>query len=786
MKQKLTFIHTLHDLYNLLGAVTLSLCISLILNDFLTINKHGILFVIFSFIVIFLFRFVADNRKKVMAYFILFSLLFLTYIILTLSDFSFTHLFQNTISYASGNYAGDTPGYYSVFLVFFVSFIISFSCYFSYKIERLRPYFSIPFFTALIICPFYKLDLSKLTLFFILLYLLISLATISQKHNKSINEEHSKLALYLLPFCLFMTVFIMLVPTKTEPLQWKFVFTIIDATSEVANKLISQVKFRFGNNASYNISFTGYADNGELGGGVIPSDRIQLHIKGKKAPQDLYLVGSIYDTYTGHGWEKSSDEVSLYPDYKLDTFELFQALSQSDMSIEDQKDFINIQNAELSYQDIYTQTIFYPQKNLNINLYDSYNSEYIGSNVLFKRIYLKDIAYETKYLTIDYSNPYFIDLCKNKTAVTESKTSLDIIHYASDTFGHSPAIQSLFVDEDMDFLLEERKNDIYSAYTSLPASTPSSIKELAHALTDQYENSYDKSKAIEQYLNSFSYTYIPQVPSEDVDYVEYFLFESKSGFCTYFASSMAVLLRSIDIPARYVEGFVVNYESKIASHTYEIPAAEAHAWCEVYFDDIGWVPFEPTAKYLDSRYQVYETIAPGHQDASMNIPFINENNPEDIPDQLTDSEDNNDTTWNYKPFLLVFLYAIALLLVFFISYYFILSFQRKKRYVKSDEKEKLTLWLKQAIRTIELTHNIKIDMHSPSYLFDELSTYSSHLQIDWAKLKDIYLKQRFSPYMPNEEELTLYQKTCKQIETDFFEHTRFFNRLYFKMFQTLI
>lgn len=73
MKQKLTYIHTLSDLYTLLGSVILSLCISLSLNDFFSLSNSPVFFILFTFLFIFLFRFIADNHNKIMAYFILYK-----------------------------------------------------------------------------------------------------------------------------------------------------------------------------------------------------------------------------------------------------------------------------------------------------------------------------------------------------------------------------------------------------------------------------------------------------------------------------------------------------------------------------------------------------------------------------------------------------------------------------------------------------------------------------------------------------------------------------------------
>jgi hypothetical protein len=76
--------------------------------------------------------------------------------------------------------------------------------------------------------------------------------------------------------------------------------------------------------------------------------------------------------------------------------------------------------------------------------------------------------------------------------------------------------------------------------------------------------------------------------------VDYFLFEAPGGFCSYYASAMAVMLRTLGVPARVATGYAMGVYDQ-ARGAYRVPAAAAHAWVEAYFAGFGWVEFEPTA-----------------------------------------------------------------------------------------------------------------------------------------------------------------------------------------------
>ncbi|MGZ3476782.1 MAG: transglutaminase family protein [Polyangiales bacterium] len=83
------------------------------------------------------------------------------------------------------------------------------------------------------------------------------------------------------------------------------------------------------------------------------------------------------------------------------------------------------------------------------------------------------------------------------------------------------------------------------------------------------------------------------------DPIAEFLFEKKRGYCEYFASSLAVLLRLEGVPTRFVTGFNVGSDNKVGEH-YEVHDADAHAWVEAYVEGRGWLVADPTpaADYL--------------------------------------------------------------------------------------------------------------------------------------------------------------------------------------------
>jgi hypothetical protein len=133
---------------------------------------------------------------------------------------------------------------------------------------------------------------------------------------------------------------------------------------------------------------------------------------------------------------------------------------------------------------------------------------------------------------------------------------------------------------------------IQQRYITLPPQVPERVYALARELTSTAPTPFDEAKAIETYLRkTYPYSLDIPMPPAGADVADYFLFNLKTGYCDYYATAMAVLARSVGLPARLVMGY--------ASGNYNYSTAEAHAWVEIYFPGTGWVEFEPTANQLE-------------------------------------------------------------------------------------------------------------------------------------------------------------------------------------------
>ncbi|MDF2714578.1 MAG: transglutaminase protein, partial [Paenibacillus sp.] len=150
-------------------------------------------------------------------------------------------------------------------------------------------------------------------------------------------------------------------------------------------------------------------------------------------------------------------------------------------------------------------------------------------------------------------------------------------------------------------------------YFFLPETLPNRVRELAQQVTASGTNMYDKVKLLERYLNStYPYTNTPDLSKgRSRDFVDRFLFEVKEGYCDYYSTAMAVMARSLGIPARWVKGYtpgasamaedMLNFPEELidpdGAGEYTVRNSDAHSWVEIYFPGYGWIPFEPTAGF---------------------------------------------------------------------------------------------------------------------------------------------------------------------------------------------
>lgn len=138
----------------------------------------------------------------------------------------------------------------------------------------------------------------------------------------------------------------------------------------------------------------------------------------------------------------------------------------------------------------------------------------------------------------------------------------------------------------------EYPREVTERYTQLPASTSDRVAERTREIAVDAETPYETAAVVEQWLES-NRAYSLDIDRPSGDIVEAFLFEMDRGYCTYYATAMVGMLRSVDVPARLAVGYTPG-EPVEDGEGYAVRGTNSHAWVEVYVPEYGWVQFDPT------------------------------------------------------------------------------------------------------------------------------------------------------------------------------------------------
>lgn len=440
---------------------------------------------------------------------------------------------------------------------------------------------SLSFIAAVIVLRFYKVEIQPFLLMFLLFFAITSCSEfVHVSYYKS--KLDSRRTLGMLPVFLVMLLVCMLLPVKDTPFDWSFLTDPVTSAYQSVRALCEDVSDSIrgeGSLFSYESAGIGNEDESTLGGTLEQSDRVLLKVKGNRSiGHAVYLNGSISDTYTGAGWKKDAVKESTKEcEYKLAAQEIAYAMNTLNYSTIEDEIVMQERTLDLKFGRMRTKTLFYPEY-LNTLSFTSKGADINDDtvNILFKRARKRNYEYRVLYKDVNLYSHYVTDYLK----------TLDGFEY--------PAGE-----------LRDYAENIKEKYTKLPDSLPEQVVELAKQVTKDEQNDYERMKAICGYLKTLNYSKdVDDVP-ENTDFVEHFLFDTRKGYCTYFATAAAVLGRSAGIPTRYVEGLTVPKDCEQEDGYYLVDGTCAHAWCEAYFEGFGWVIFDATPGYGEEGESVW-------------------------------------------------------------------------------------------------------------------------------------------------------------------------------------
>ncbi len=390
-----------------------------------------------------------------------------------------------------------------------------------------------------------------------------------------------------------------LIPDGTT-FDYEEVFTgIQDAGFKAAEKLENAFDFNFGTSASKSRNeYFSYSQYGDNSGGIgisepSDSDRPVLDVVLEKNDIPVYLRGDVGVNFTGTGWTALRDEyetASGWDKIKDFYFETQYQIARQKMvrTGYDPDEFLPLQKVSVTYRQK-TNVIFQALAPYELNYRESDFLDSYGDTVYRVKKgsgYLN--TYETLALTpnMDYSQLYaFFNASPSfswymgEWNVPGGLSNQQYLQYIVDYEEYIKGLYRTNSYENIDRLINELTSGGY--FFGIGENT-------ARLKTAEGVCRYFKE--------NFTYSLTVDNGSDDV-VLDNFLYNTKEGHCALFATSAVLALREMGVPARYVTGYVVSGEGNYTSEGYlhTLREKDLHAWIEVYFDGIGWLPFDPTA-----------------------------------------------------------------------------------------------------------------------------------------------------------------------------------------------
>ena len=437
------------------------------------------------------------------------------------------------------------------------------------------------------------LPLFAIALSFVYIFLVLGERLVA-RYLTYIKIDLSKVMLHLAPLLLLYLIIIANVPVSDKPV--KVHETIITTVKSTVTEWYRDIRHWLAPDGGvFEVAMQGYSEDTGFGGVKQGKDVVSLQVSSQRPlGQRLYLRGNWKNIYTGRNWEESLESTDIYqtyPEDKMDWAELMYAMYRYD-KCNSFEELVAIDSMDILYKDIETSSLFLPLKSTYIRANMVLDTE-TPENLNFKDLMRDGNRYYFASLKLNYLSDRWKSFVSQEQQYKYSSVNLvDVQDYREQIQSHGTSIglDCYFNNED---IFRKRAEYIKSQFTNLPDDLPKRVAELSQDITKDCKTPIEKCNAIEAYLESYRYTMQPKQVSKGEDLVDGFLFDTREGYCTYFASAMAVMVRTLGIPSRYVQGFAVgtgvNRNSK-----YNVKSSSAHAWVEVYIEGIGWLTYDPT------------------------------------------------------------------------------------------------------------------------------------------------------------------------------------------------
>lgn len=388
-----------------------------------------------------------------------------------------------------------------------------------------------------------------------------------------------------------------------------------------------------------------------------------------------------------------------------------------------------------------------------------------------------------EYVPITYkSNSY-------KMIESEVQSKKESVYQKLEAKGTQTAKETLEEINELEEIENKYSEYVRAVYLDVPQENKEAIKEFLESYNiekDEFYLIYDVKEVFEAY---YEYTLMPGKTPKNKEFINYFLTESKKGYCTYFASAAVLIYRYLGIPARYCGGYVLSSDEMKNSGTkvevtndldlkffdssnswyrdvyeYEIDDSMAHAWVEIYIDGFGWYPIEVTPPDYNEDYNF---------DDEENINILN---------FLSENIINTKNIKTIKKaslslFNIICLIAIIVIIVFFITGVLVRCIRRK-----NIDVEKKYIYLCKCAVYLGINKSDRRSYLEFSNLLINKEIAEENITMEIVKIVE---KQKFSKNNVSKEESKYVSNEINKISDNIYSKIKWYKKIVYRFINWL-
>ncbi|MCR5596083.1 MAG: transglutaminase domain-containing protein [Lachnospiraceae bacterium] len=528
----------------------------------------------------------------------------------------------------------------------------------------------------------YRIEKLFVAVSFMLIILIIAEEIQIRWKKTGYTELHGHIV-YISPFIIVTMLLVFISPAPKQAYDWDFVKNIV----HVAKETIEDWNIEFSMRGMGDISQTpiGFSDRGSVGEGIFAEDREVMIVSGlTPSISQVRLSGKTFSDFDGHEWIDNDD--SQLNDVMIDSILLWASVNDhTDIT----KDYVFRGNVRVEYRRMKTDHVFIPPKAVpysnDLNT-DSYFN--VGGDILWPERRSLNSTYSVSYFRLNTGNDIF----------TEFLESAGI----PDRSSYEKAMSQLNIEDlegcDYDDYLTHAAH-IRETYLNAPVLSPD-LREYMDNVYEGATTDAQKMERLKMMLREFDYTETPGRLPESVmsagDYLDHFVLGTRRGYCSHFATAFVLLARAEGIPARYVQGYIVsnNREKDIT-----VNESMAHAWPEVYYENAGWIPYEPTPIYVSRSY--WKTSAEYAMEQS-DVKAAAEPKPEEPETELSEEPEEDDgirISIRWYMIVIPVLLGLVFIILFLAAGHLIIAI----RFKRMKPEDKFVLLCRQIFRILRLS-----------------------------------------------------------------------------------